>query len=917
MGSCVAPAFANTYMFEVEHHAFFSDSNTASKIPFFTRYIDDLFLIWTGTEQDFNILMTAINTMESTIKFTYQMSSQSVNYLDVQISVTNGKICTSLYKKATDRNTILHANSQHPNSTKRGLPFSQFLRIHRISDDIVNAEREINDMMKQFMLRGYKYGDLVKAKERALAIPRSRTLIPSGDRQKRLGDCIPFVQQYCPASPHIVKTVKNLWPVVTTDPELSMLKNTKVLASYTRNRNLKDWLVKNDVSNTKKVGPITFLTRKAGCYRCTGCTTCSFMEYENSRFHASKPRRLTPAWNLPIDSLNVSTVLLCPLLLACKPCLRIEILVNATGLPKLHGFDVQGLETSTNTFHSFSISKKKSPKINLWQVQYDCWTVAHGQYIYVTLSTKPNYGVPVSKKYYIANMDAKPRFQFQHLAEEKRFEVSIPQGPDVYTRLCYQYNICDDLPDSPKKLLNASMNASLPYQHLLPCLCIEVFNTCRDSRRKKICPFQDHPEPYAAEMLNVSVQEIWHYTNTMMVTFINPCGTVPEVSFCMKENENCITVPDAIVERVDTEYYLASVDRDPHLCFKFTLLNNTLIKCPGGRDWNINMKKQLFDVRLTVSSNVTASFSAVICHQDQSTGHCHPQSVIYNVSMVGKEVHWSLPIPDIGSCIEVWRSDVRYAHKYLICSFDFSHKHLGLVVLATVVVVFMLILLLFLSYQRIWKIFTAPLWRRTILLVYSPDSAEYRNLICVFADLLQSILGCEVILDLWDMNTISQIGMLPWFYQKRELVTQRKGKVMIVWSKRSKTMYEQWRSRKLNSMGWKDSNNLFGAAMSCLQKDFEVVKENEHLQEYTMVYFEGLCNKKDIPKSLRKISRYRLFKDLYRLVSKLQDTTCLSPPCLIKAVAKYLIKKLISSEKSQGLKKNIELCKQKLLEEVT
>ncbi|XP_075039616.1 interleukin-17 receptor E [Mixophyes fleayi] len=643
---------------------------------------------------------------------------------------------------------------------------------------------------------------------------------------------------------------------------------------------------------------------------------------QNHRIYINKRRNLTTRWHLPIESLNLSTVFLREGALY-KPCLRVDISVNATGLPKLRGFYVLGLGTSENSFHSFSILKNKTSRVgNLWHVRYDCWIITPG-HISVTLLTQPNYGVSISKQYYMPSKDAKPHFMFHHLAEEKKFEVSIPPGPDVYARLCYKKFICDDLNYSPKQLIGGSQNASLSYQHLLPCLCIEVFYTCRDSKRNISCPFQDHAEQYDAELLNVSVQEITFYSNIMMVKFVSPCNVVPEVSFCIKENGSCITVPEAVIGGDETEYYLKNVDRDPHLCFKFASLNNTLIKCPDvkARNWNFDVKMQLFDAFVTISSNVPATFSAAICHRNQNRGNCSLQFVIYNVSMShpggSKEKHLSLPRPSIGSCIQVWRSDVRFAKKYLICSFDFSHKHLGLVALLTTLVVFMLILLLYLSYQRIWKIFTAPLWRRTILLVYSSDSAEYRTLICVFADLLQTILGCEVILDLWDMNTVSQIGVLPWFYQKRELVSQRKGKVMIVWSKRSKTMYEQWRNGKLNSIGWKDSNNLFGAAMSCLQKDFEVEQENEHLEQYTMVYFEGLCEKKDIPKSFRKISKYRLFKDLYRLVSKLQDTTCLSPPCLIKAVAKYLIKKLISSEKSQGLQHHIELCKTKLHEQVT
>ncbi|KAM4022390.1 interleukin-17 receptor E [Anomaloglossus baeobatrachus] len=644
---------------------------------------------------------------------------------------------------------------------------------------------------------------------------------------------------------------------------------------------------------------------------------------KESLYFQSNSSASTTYWTLPPESLTISTVSLHegP---SCRPCIRINISVNASGLPKLRGFFVQGLEISENTFHSFRIVKKKNWKIrDLWEVTYDCWIVTPGQNISVSLFTLPNFILPFNKTHYIPSRDAKPAFQYQHIAEEKKFEVSVPKGPHVIARLCYDFYICEDLEPPSEKEISSSQIVSLSYENLLPCLCIEAFYTHRDSKREKKCPFKDHPEPYIEKLLQVSVNEINHPSDTMTVRFSSPCPLETTVTFCRKQNGICVTEKDAIVKQHGKEYYLKSVDRDHHLCFQFSSLNRSYVKCPdiGDRFWNMNLKTRLYSVLITISSKISASFSAAVCRKNLKTGGCDLRSVIYNVSTNHKfgsdDLQLSLPRPGIGDCIMVWRSDVSHSHRYLLCSFDFSHQHLGLLALVTSLVIFTMILIIYRSCQRMWKIFTAPLWRRTILLVYSPDSAEYKTLICDFADFLHSILGCEVILDLWDMNTVSQIGMLPWFYQKRKLVSERKGKVMVVWTRRSRTMYDQWKKRQTNSIGWKDSTNLFGAAMSCLEKDLGVQQERENLKHYTMVYFEGLCERKDIPECLQKISTYRLLKDLYRLVSHLQDTTCLSPPCLIKAVAKYLKKKLISSEKKKGFQHHVEICKKKLGEDVS
>ncbi|KAG8557234.1 hypothetical protein GDO81_018372 [Engystomops pustulosus] len=609
----------------------------------------------------------------------------------------------------------------------------------------------------------------------------------------------------------------------------------------------------------------------------------------------------------------------------CKLCLRINISVNATELPKFRGFVVWGLELSENRFHSFQILKKKHVTIkDLWEVTYDCWVVTPGQYISVTLLTVPNHSFTLNKSIFIPNRDAKPDFQYNHIADEKRFEISVPTGPDVYVRLCHEAIVCEDLEGRNTTRMNSSQNASLSYEHLVPCLCIEAYYTDPDSRRNKECPFKEHPERYIKQLLEASVKNVsYHHPSRMMsVEFDSPCLFVPTVRICRKQNGRCITDEKAKVTEYDKVYYLKSVDLDHHLCFEFTSQNHTHIKCPQKKDraWGVDMEIRLYDAQLTILSNVSASFAAVVCRPNQKTGDCDHQSVINEVSTKhpsgSKDLRVLIPRPRTGECIKFWRSDVSFSHEYLLCPSKYSHKHLGLLSLVTSLGIIALILTTYAIYRRIWKIFTAPLWRRTILLVYSPDSAEHKTLICAFADFLHNILGCEVILDQWDMNTVSQIGTLPWFYQKRELVSQQKGKVMIVWTRRSKKMYDQWRNRENNNIGCKDSTNLFGAAMSCLEKDFEVPQRHGIVEDYTMVCFEGLCRKKDIPKRLRKISRYRLFKDLYRLVSHLQDTTCLSPPCLLKAVAKYLMKKLTYSEKKKSLQHHIELCKQKLVEDV-
>ena len=66
--------------------------------------------------------------MQPTIKFTVD-SSKTVNFLDVMVSIAEGVIETDLYIKPTDSHQYLLSSSCHPFYCKKGIPYSQALRL--------------------------------------------------------------------------------------------------------------------------------------------------------------------------------------------------------------------------------------------------------------------------------------------------------------------------------------------------------------------------------------------------------------------------------------------------------------------------------------------------------------------------------------------------------------------------------------------------------------------------------------------------------------------------------------------------------------------------------------------------------------------------------------------------------------------
>ena len=133
----------------------------------YIRYIDDLFMIWKGTEKELLKFLKEINEIHPTIKFEYKYSREKIEFLDTVVSISERRLKTSLYTKPSDRKAYLHSKSYHPRSTKESIAYSQATRLRRLCTEEEEFDKHAEKLMVDLTNRGYRQEKVLEDIDRA------------------------------------------------------------------------------------------------------------------------------------------------------------------------------------------------------------------------------------------------------------------------------------------------------------------------------------------------------------------------------------------------------------------------------------------------------------------------------------------------------------------------------------------------------------------------------------------------------------------------------------------------------------------------------------------------------------------------------------------------------------------------------
>ena len=211
MGTKVAPTYANIFMAKYD---ILIQQIGAKFIHFFKRFIDDVFMIWTGSEEEFLEFIRKLNEMHPTIKFTYSynLTTRSTTFLDTQVTINQSKsIVTDLYKKETDRVQYLLPSSCHPSHIFNNIPFSLALRLVRICTERETLLKRFEELETMLISRDYPKNVIKAAIDRASKIDRKEALKRV---VKSKNDRPIFVATYHPALPGLSGMIQKHWRTI-------------------------------------------------------------------------------------------------------------------------------------------------------------------------------------------------------------------------------------------------------------------------------------------------------------------------------------------------------------------------------------------------------------------------------------------------------------------------------------------------------------------------------------------------------------------------------------------------------------------------------------------------------------------------------------------------------------------------------
>ena len=240
MGTPCAPNYANIFMEDLETRIISTAPGGRTPI-LWKRYIDDIYVIWTHSLDQLHEFHAHMNRLHHSIQFEMDFSLKELPFLDtITYFNTTGSINTTLYTKPTDICSLLHAQSFHPASSKKGIIYSQAIRYRRIITQDEELDFHLENLFRSLVSKGYD-PTLIHSVFSIVRTQSQTDLL----KEKETPDegILPFVIPFNTNTKSIGLILNKHWSTIMKDITLNPIHQEKPIMAFKRNRNIRDILV--------------------------------------------------------------------------------------------------------------------------------------------------------------------------------------------------------------------------------------------------------------------------------------------------------------------------------------------------------------------------------------------------------------------------------------------------------------------------------------------------------------------------------------------------------------------------------------------------------------------------------------------------------------------------------------------------
>ena len=131
MGSCLLPFLSEVFVNNLEKSIMLS--RFSSFLLGYKRYVDDICIVWGGSDDNLKDFLLFVNNLHLKITFTLDMENEGKQpYLDLLLVRNHNKISFEVYRKSSSTDNIIQFTSNSPFSHKFAAFNSFFYRLIKL-----------------------------------------------------------------------------------------------------------------------------------------------------------------------------------------------------------------------------------------------------------------------------------------------------------------------------------------------------------------------------------------------------------------------------------------------------------------------------------------------------------------------------------------------------------------------------------------------------------------------------------------------------------------------------------------------------------------------------------------------------------------------------------------------------------------